>query len=132
MVTCRSFERTTPIWFDKVINMESHDLWGFMDARREMFSIASTNCLPHVIRLSEPLNEENISSNIAYFTEHLTQLPSRLSEIYSVYRLLANEVSKDTNVINYGLLTSLKVLLAIISLLALILINSLIDCQTGK
>ena len=103
MVTCRSFERTTPIWFDKVINMESHDLWGFMDARREMFSIASTNCLPHVIRLSEPLNEENISNNIAYFTEHLAQLPLRLSEIYSVYRLLANEVSN--NVINYGLLT---------------------------
>ena len=85
--------------------MESHDLWGFMDARREMFSIASTNCLPQVIRLSEPLNEENISNNIAYFTEHLAQLPLRLSEIYSVYRLLANEVSKDTNVINYGLLT---------------------------
>ena len=63
-----------------------------MDARREMFSMATTNCLTDIIGLSEPINRENISTNITYFGEHLTQLPSRLSEIYSVYRLIANEV----------------------------------------
>ena len=85
-----------PIWFEKLVNNEIQDPGQFMDRRREMFSIASTNCLPDVIQLSQALNDSNLTPHIQYFANLLGGLPARLSEIYSVYRLFANEVQKNS------------------------------------
>ena len=88
----RSFERTTPIWFQKLAPSESEVPEEFLEGRKEIFSLATTHCLIDVIRLSRSLDNERLATHIGYFKTHLSGLPSRLAEIYSIYRLFTHEV----------------------------------------
>ena len=64
----------------------------FLEGRKEIFSLATTHCLIDVIRLSQSLDNERLATHIGYFKTHLSGLPSRLAEIYSIYRLFTHEV----------------------------------------
>ena len=83
----RSFERTTPIWFQKLVTSESEVPEEFLEGRKEIFSLATTHCLIDVIRLSRSLDNERLATHIGYFKTHLSGLPSRLAEIYSIYKV---------------------------------------------
>ena len=88
----RSFERTTPILFEKLITKSVHN--AFMREKRELFDKASTSCLPSVIRMGRDLREEDLQQHVSFFREKLVGLPSRLPSIYSCYRYFAKEVSE--------------------------------------
>lgn len=64
----------------------------FLETRREIFSTASTHCLPDIIRLSQSINDKRLAPHIGYFKKYLNGLPSRLAEIYSIYRLFSHKV----------------------------------------
>ncbi|KXJ11350.1 hypothetical protein AC249_AIPGENE26517 [Exaiptasia diaphana] len=77
----RSFERTTPIFFSKIL-----DGGDFIAKKKSLFEMASRSCLPSIIRLGSLLREANLQEHISYFKERLKGMPSRLPNIYSVYR----------------------------------------------
>ena len=83
----RSFERTAPIWFQKLVTSESEVSEEFLEGRKEIFSLATTHCLIDVIRLSRSLDNERLATHIGYFKTHLRGLSSRLAEIYSIYKV---------------------------------------------
>ena len=86
----RSFERTTPILFEKLVTKSVDD--AFMREKRELFDKATTSCLPSVIRMGRDLREEDLQQHVSFFREKLVGLPSRLPSIYSCYRYFAKEV----------------------------------------
>ena len=86
----RSFERTTPILFEKLVTKSVDD--AFMREKRELFDKATTLCLPSVIRMGRDLREEDLQQHVSFFREKLVGLPSRLPSIYSCYRYFAKEV----------------------------------------
>lgn len=93
-VPCRSFERTTPIWFNKCVNQDDEEAGDFLEARRDIFSLATTHSIINIINMSQYINNDNLANHIGFFKEQLhgVTLPSRLPEIYSVYRLFSQEV----------------------------------------
>lgn len=93
MFVDRSFERTTPICFNKLLTNEEDDVGKFLDARRRIFSLANTHSLIDVIRLGETLTHENLADHITFFKQELGGLVKRLPDIYSVYRLFSHKVS---------------------------------------
>ena len=91
-IICRSFERTTPIYFRKLATDESEAAGDFLKAKRDIFDMATTHCLPDIIRMSQSVNAANLANHMDYFRNHLNGLSPRLPEIYSIYRLFAREV----------------------------------------
>ena len=87
-----SFERTTPIWFNKLLNKNEENGDNFLDARKRIFDAATTHSLFDIIALGQQINEENLAHHITFFKEHLSGLSPRLADIYGIYRLLAQEV----------------------------------------
>lgn len=65
----RSFERTTPILFEKLVTKSVDD--AFMREKRELFDKATTSCLPSVIRMGRDLHEEDLQQHISFFRESL-------------------------------------------------------------
>ena len=88
----RSFERTTPILFSKIVSGDADP--DFLAKKKEVFNMASTSCLPSVVRMGIMLNELSLQDHVQFFKERLKGLPSRLPSIYSVYRLFAFEVNR--------------------------------------
>ena len=88
----RSFERTTPILFEKLLTKSVND--DFMREKKALFDKASTSCLPSLIRMGRELTEEDLQQHVSFFREKLVGLPSRLPSIYSCYRFFTKEVSK--------------------------------------
>ena len=56
--------------------------------------MASTACLPAVIRMGAMLDELILQDHVLFYKDRLKGLPSRPPSIYSVYRLFAFEVSR--------------------------------------
>ena len=92
-LTFRSFERTTPIRFKKLVTTTDEEPSEFLEARKEIFSLATTHSLPDIIGIGAAISEDNLAEHVGYFKGHLGGLPSRLAEIYSIYRLFTHEVS---------------------------------------
>ena len=92
MFANRSFERTTPIFFNKLLTKQADDVGKFLELKRHIFSLANTHSLIEVIRLGEQITLENLEVNITFFKRELNGLVTRLPEIYSVYRLFAHKV----------------------------------------
>lgn len=90
----RSFERTTPIWFNKLIIKEDGIAEDFLDKKKQIFSSSSTHSILDILCMGERVDKENLAQHITFFKEYLCGLPPRLAEIYSVYRLFSHEVSK--------------------------------------
>jgi hypothetical protein len=44
---CRCFERTAPIWFEKIVDNTSN----FLEQKEVMFILASTSCIPDIIKI---------------------------------------------------------------------------------
>ena len=88
----RSFERTTPILFEKLLTKSVND--DFMREKKALFDKAGTSCLPSVIRMGRELTEKDLQQHVSFFREKLVGLPSRLPRIYSCYRFFTKEVSK--------------------------------------
>ena len=88
----RSFERTKPILFEKLLTKSVND--DFMREKKALFDKASTSCLPSLIRMGRELTEEDLQQHVSFFREKLVGLPSRLPSIYSCYRFFTKEVSK--------------------------------------
>lgn len=94
LIISRSFERTTPIWFAKLITRENLGE-KFLDQRRMILEMASTNCLLDIIHIGRRVTAENLAEHHSYFEDKLVGLSTRLPEIYSGYRLIAFEVTAD-------------------------------------
>jgi len=62
--------------------------------KKDVFELATKDCLPYVIRMGSLLNADVLKDHIQYFTMQLKGMPSRLPDIYSVYRFFACEVDK--------------------------------------
>jgi len=92
---CRSFERTTPISFHKIVTKDvTHT--EFFDKKRKIFDVAKPNCLPDIIRMGRLLNSDvELAPHVQFFAEHLKGLPSRLPSIYCSFRLFAFEVGQS-------------------------------------
>ena len=88
----RAFERTLPIFFQKLVTSEDESVEDYMKKKSEIFGLASTHCLPQIIHLSGALNKKNLAKHIQFFRERLHGLPTRLADIYSIYRHFAFEV----------------------------------------
>lgn len=88
----RSFERTTPIWFNKLSNVNGEGAGEFLESRRRIIGLASTDSIVDVISMGDQLHNGTLAEHIAFFKAHISRLSPRLSEIYGVYRLFALEV----------------------------------------
>ncbi|CAB3985928.1 Hypothetical predicted protein [Paramuricea clavata] len=88
----RSFERTTPIFFQRLKTEEGEQVKDYLDRKAELFSLASTRSLPVIIALSERLNKRILAQHIQFFRDRLHGLPPCLGDIYSVYRLILFEI----------------------------------------
>lgn len=86
----RSFERTTPILFAKLI---AGDKDSFMEGRKSVSALASTSCIPSVIKMAVGLDDAILQPHIDFFRKQLNGLPSRLPSIYSCFRYFCFEVS---------------------------------------
>ena len=64
-----------------------------MEARKEIVSLPTTHPLPDVIGSGAAISEDILAEHVGYFKGHLGGLPSRVAEIYSIYRLITHEVS---------------------------------------
>jgi hypothetical protein len=82
----------TPIFFHQLAFGDDEAAGDFIEAKIEIFQIASTHCLPDIIRMSQCIDAANIVDHMNYFRKHLTGMSPRLPGIYSVYRLFAREV----------------------------------------
>ena len=89
----RSFERTAPIHFNKLLTSEKEDVAAFLDGKRNLFSLANTHSLIDVIRMGESLADDNLADHITFFKQGLGGLMNRLPKNYSVYRLFSHKVS---------------------------------------
>ena len=89
MLFYRSFERTAPIWFEKIVNGSA----DFLEQKRDIFAMASTACIPDIIRMASDMKHEILNSHVQFFCDRLQGLPNRLPSIYSVYRYCAVKVS---------------------------------------
>ena len=87
----RSFERSTPIFFERIITT-SEGSSDFFESRRNVNNAANNYCIPSVIQMSAGLTERNLEPHVDFFAKRLKGLPSRLPSIYSVYRYFAFEV----------------------------------------
>lgn len=86
------------IWKNKTHTVFKDCQWDanvadFFAKKKEVFSMASTSCLPSVVRMGIMLNELSLHYHVQFFKEQLKGLLSRLPSIYSVYRLFAFEVN---------------------------------------
>ena len=86
----RSFERTTPIPFEKILSGTGVDEFFLM--KREIFSLAKKTCIPTIIQMGRGLTDGNLQTHANFFCERLQGLPGRLASIYSIYRYFAYEV----------------------------------------
>ncbi|KXJ06660.1 hypothetical protein AC249_AIPGENE6378 [Exaiptasia diaphana] len=86
----RSFERTIPINFSRLITTGDKD--SFLEKRKAISALANTSCLPSVIRMGVGLDEANLQPHTEFFRNSLAGLPSRLPSIYSSLRYFAFEV----------------------------------------
>jgi hypothetical protein len=91
-IWCRSFERTTPIYFDKLVVDETQSAADFLREKAEIIYLASTSSLPDIIPMGLCINSHQLAGHMDYFRHHLTGMSPRLPEIYSTYRLFAHEV----------------------------------------
>ena len=101
-IWCRSFERTTPIYFDKLVVDETQSAADFLHEKAEIISLASTSSLPDIIPMGLCINSHQLAGHMDYFRHHLTGMSPRLPEIYSTYRLFAHEVILITWLITCG------------------------------
>ena len=83
-----------PIWFNKLIIEEDGVAGDFLESRKRIFALASTHSIVDIIAMGKEINQENLANQISFFNEYLYGLPSRLAEIYSVYRLFSHEVGQ--------------------------------------
>ena len=88
----RSFERTTPILFEKTITKPGQSA-DFMEEKRAVFEKASLSCLPSVIRMGLGITQGHLQEHVSGFRDKLVGLPGRLPSIYSCYHYFAYEVS---------------------------------------
>ena len=88
----RSFERTTPILFEKILTKSEQSI-DFMEEKKRVFDKASLSCVPSVIRMGLGLTQLNLQEHVSFFRDRMVGLPGRLPSIYSCYRYFAYEVS---------------------------------------
>ena len=93
----RSFERTAPICFQKLLTNDNEEPSTFLDKRRRMFSFANTHSLIDVIHMGESLTNENVDDHVTFFKEDLGGLVKRLPNSYSAYRLFSHKVSPSNS-----------------------------------
>ena len=98
MFLSRSFERTTPIFFEKIVTKGGPDT--FMEDKPELFQKANSSCPPSVIRMGRELSDTNLQQHVAFFRQNLVGLPSRLPSIYSCYRFFAEQVNALLNIVS--------------------------------
>ena len=99
-VFSRSFERTIPIWFKKVMNKDNDQTGNFIEAKNTVFSLATTNSITDIVAMSTRINDESVSEHVEFFTKLLGGLPPRLSANYCVFRLISHLVrTKNENFI---------------------------------
>lgn len=67
----------------------------FLDGRRVIFEMATTNCVLDIIRFSVSINGASLSEHTNFFKSKLAGLSPRLPDIYSIYRLFAFEVRNN-------------------------------------
>ena len=88
----RSFERTTPIHFEKLVLDGTQHAEDYLAAKAEMISLATSHSLADIIPMGLCINSRQLAGHMDYFRNHLTGMSPRLPEIYSTYRLFAHEV----------------------------------------
>ena len=88
----RSCERTTPIWFTKLITGENEMAESFLDARRVMLEFASTNCHLYGIHIGRRITAKNLADHHRFFEDKFIGLSPCLPQIFSCYRLIAFKV----------------------------------------
>ena len=91
----RSFERTAPIFFHKLLTKDDDEESKFSDERNEMFALANTHSLIDVIRMGTSLSRESINLHSAFFKPELGGLVKRLPDSYACYRLFFHQVSRN-------------------------------------
>lgn len=64
----RSFERTTPIAFEKIVT-NSGQSERFMEAKRDVFDKASLSCLPSVNRMGLGFTQANLQDRLLFSRE---------------------------------------------------------------
>lgn len=67
----------------------------FLDSRRVMFEMATTNCVLDIIRFSVSINDVGLSEHTNFLKSKLAGLSPRLPDIYSIYRFFAFEVRNN-------------------------------------
>ena len=87
---CRSFERTMPIPFKKILITAERE--EFFRKKSHILSLADNSCLPDIIRMGRDLTYEKLQKHSDFFAERLQGLPGRLASTYSIYRYFAHEV----------------------------------------
>jgi len=87
----RAFERSTPIFFERIITTTEVSS-EFFESCRNVNNAANNYCIPSVIQMSAGLTERNLEPHVDFFAKRLKGLPSRLPSNYSVYRYFAFEV----------------------------------------
>ena len=68
---CRSFERTTPIFFQPSDNIRRRAGTRFMEEKAELFLLATTYSLPQIINFSSSVNKKNLAPHIQFFRGRL-------------------------------------------------------------
>ena len=58
----RSFERTIPVWFKKIVSKKDQSASQFLSDKKKLFSLANTHSIMDVIT-----NHENIASHTNFF-----------------------------------------------------------------
>ena len=86
----RSFERTTPIYFEKLVLDETQSAGDYLRDKTEIISLASTHSLADIIPMGLCINSTQLANHMDYFRHHLTGMSPRLPEIYATYRLFAH------------------------------------------
>ena len=58
----------------ELVTDESETAGDFLVAKREIFNMATTHCLPDIIRMSQSVNAANLANHMDYFRNHLNWL----------------------------------------------------------